>query len=106
MSLNYEANNRQQIACSFAGNGTVNNAAPPSVSAANAAASSCVANPSAVFTPSAAATSNAGGAAQSSGTTGSNHNSGSLSLGADPNALLGMTLMAAATIFGGVWTLA
>jgi len=54
MSQFYEANNRNAASCSFSGNGTVNQNAPTSVSAANAAASSCVANPDSVFTPSSA----------------------------------------------------
>jgi len=102
MSEYYEANNRQASACSFAGNGTVNANAPTSVSAANAVASSCIANPSAVFTPSAAATTGKAGASTTakSGTT-----SGSLKIG-NVDGLLGMGVMAIATVMGGLWTLA
>lgn len=52
MSLYYEINNRNPQSCDFAGNATVNNNAPASQSAANSAASSCIASPSATFTPS------------------------------------------------------
>jgi len=53
MSEFYEANKRNPQSCSFAGNGTINSNAPSTVSAANAAASSCLSNPAATFTPAA-----------------------------------------------------
>ncbi|KAF8167834.1 Glucanosyltransferase-domain-containing protein [Crassisporium funariophilum] len=105
MSQYYEANNRNVQACSFSGNGTVNPLAPPSVTAANAAASSCIANPGAVFTPSAPATNNnvpntgTGKPASTGGT-------GGASTLADPNALLGLSVMAILSVMGAVWTLA
>jgi len=106
MSEYYEANNRQASACSFGGNGTVNPSAPSSVSAANAVASSCVANPSAVFTPSSVPTS--AGGSTGSGSTGSSSGktSGSNAVFNDPNTLFSLSLMTIVTVLGGIWTLA
>jgi len=56
MTQYYEATNQNAQSCSFGGNATLNSQAPSSVSAANAAASSCLTNPGATFTPSAPAT--------------------------------------------------
>jgi len=53
----YEVTKRNPASCQFAGNATVNTAAPGSSSAADAAASSCIASaPSGTFVPSAAGT--------------------------------------------------
>jgi hypothetical protein len=95
MSLYYEARKNAQ-ACSFGGNGTVN---PNSVSAANAAASSCISNPGSVFTPSPAPSTT--GKTQSSGT--SKPKSAGVSL---EGPLLGLTITAVVTLLGGLWTLA
>jgi len=104
MSNYYQLNNRNGQACSFAGNGTVNPLAPSSISAADAAASSCISNPSATFVPSAPA--NTGGSSSGSGASGSSAGSGAVSLIGDNNALLGMTVMALVSIASAVWTLA
>jgi 1,3-beta-glucanosyltransferase GAS1 len=52
MSLYYESQNRNAQACSFAGNATVNSAAPSGSGGAGAAALACLSNPSATFVPS------------------------------------------------------
>jgi len=102
MSQYYQLNNRDGQACSFAGNGTVNPLAPSSISAADAAASSCIANPSATFVPSAPAStggSNSGGSSSGKG-------NGAVNLIGNNNALVGMTVMALLSIASAVWTLA
>ncbi|KAJ8454059.1 hypothetical protein ONZ45_g19455 [Pleurotus djamor] len=112
MSQYYEINNRNAQACSFSGNGTVNSAAPSSPSAANAAASSCIANPSATFTPSAPPTqtgssgsgnNNGGG---SSGGGSSNNNNGAMPLMADVRAVFGLSSMVIAALASAFFVLA
>ncbi|KAG5648262.1 hypothetical protein DXG03_006221 [Asterophora parasitica] len=104
MSTYYQLNDRNAQACSFAGNGTVNPNAPSSVAAANAAASSCIANPGATFVPSAPAST--GGSKPGGGSTSPGKNNGAVNLIGDNNALVGMTVMALASIASAVWTLA
>ena len=96
MSEFYEATNRLASSCDFDGNATINKNAPSSVQDANAAASSCLANPSAVFTPSApASTSGASG----SGSTGSS-GTGSGTSGAPPQAVVGVVVALAFSVLG------
>ncbi|GLB36499.1 putative splits internally a 1,3-beta-glucan molecule and transfers the newly generated reducing end (the donor) to the non- reducing end of another 1,3-beta-glucan molecule (the acceptor) forming a 1,3-beta linkage, resulting in the elongation of 1,3-beta-glucan chains in the cell wall [Lyophyllum shimeji] len=107
MSQNYQLNNRNAVACSFAGNGTVNPLAPSTNAAADAAASSCIANPSATFVPSAPASS--GGSSSGNGASGGSSagsGNGAVNLTGDSNALVGMTVMALLSIASAVWTLA
>jgi len=99
MSQFYEANNRNPQACSFGGNGTVNNLAPSGVSAA-AAATSCFANAAAVFTPSAPATT--GG---SSSTSPSKAGSGSVGLVGSLDAIVGMSMVIIVGVMSAFWTL-
>lgn len=107
MSQYYELNNRNAQACSFAGNGTVNPLAPTSASAANAAASSCIANPNATFVPAAPTGGNSNGGSSSGGKpTSGNNNSGAANLIGDGNVLVAMTVMALVGITSAVWTLA
>ncbi|KAF8634418.1 hypothetical protein AX15_000869 [Amanita polypyramis BW_CC] len=101
MSLYYQLNNRDPGACSFAGNGTVNSSAPPSISAANAAASSCISNPGSTFVPTGPASTRTSGTSASSG---SGHNSARAVL-ADINALYGMTTVVMVTMASVFWTL-
>ena len=111
MSEYYELTNRAATSCDFSGNATINRNAPSSVSAENAAASSCLSNPSAVFTPSAPA-STAGGSSGSTGTGGSsgnnnNNNNGAIGLlGGSPQALLGLGVAFVCSVLGSVLTVA
>ncbi|KAF9270568.1 glycoside hydrolase family 72 protein [Marasmius fiardii PR-910] len=108
MSEHYEANNRNQQACSFGGNGTVNPLAPSSASAANSAASSCITNPSGTFVPSAPSNSVGGGASNgnnggnSSGNSGRN---GAVALVGDKNVVVGMAAFVVMGAVSAVWTL-
>jgi len=108
MSAYYEANSRNAQACSFAGNGTVNSAAPTSVAAANAAASSCLSNPGATFTPTGAgAGAGAGGAgATSTSSSTGNGKSGAPPLFGEKNSLIAVGTMLLVCIGTGFWTLA
>jgi len=110
MSQYYEVNNRDPQACNFAGNATVNPLAP-SASAANAGASSCIANPAATFTPSAptggsgaSATGTGSTGTGNGGNTGNNKPNGSPALYGDVNPLVGVTAMAVISLVGGIWT--
>jgi len=107
MSQFYEASDRNAESCSFAGNGTVNPSAPSSVSAANAAATSCISEPDAVFTPTGAPSGGGGGGAQQtgSGSPGSGNNQNA----ATPNfinaqGILGVAVVSITAVIGGVWT--
>ncbi|PFH54754.1 carbohydrate-binding module family 43 protein [Amanita thiersii Skay4041] len=106
MSQYYELTNRNPQSCNFAGNATVNPAAPSSVSAANAAASSCISNPGATFIPTASAVStgsSSGGSA--SGTGSGNTHSGAKLILASENlvwSLAGTMLVGVASAF---WTM-
>jgi hypothetical protein len=103
MSQYYQLQKNDARACSFSGNGTVNSAAPSTPSAANAAASSCLANPDATFVPSAPSTTAKGGSGGAPTTTGVKN--GAVPLVGDNNALAGMTVLGAVTILSVVWTL-
>jgi hypothetical protein len=103
MSLYYEANQRNAQACSFSGNGTVNPNAPSSVSAANAAASSCISNPGAVFTPTPAPSTSG---KSSTTATGRPTKAAAISLLEGPHALFGLTMTAVVALLGGLWTVA
>jgi 1,3-beta-glucanosyltransferase GAS1 len=106
MSKFYELQNRNQQACSFAGNGTVNANAPSSASAADSAASSCINNPSATFTPSSApsqASSSSSGGNNGNGSSGGSRSDGS---SVQPGALFGVVGMAVAALSSAVCTLA
>ncbi|KAF8898483.1 carbohydrate-binding module family 43 protein/Glycoside hydrolase family 72 protein [Infundibulicybe gibba] len=107
MSLFYEANNRDEQACSFAGNGTVNPLAPTSPTAADAAASSCVSSPSATFVPSAVAS---GGGSSPSSTGGQGTNNGGTSGGTSgvptiipSDTLVAITSVAAISLLSAFW---
>ena len=108
MSEWYELNNHDGQACSFAGNGTVNPLAPSTVSAANAAASSCVPNAGATFVPTALSTtsrtSSSGTSTSSSGSHGGKNSA--VHLIANGQVLVGMAAVALVSIASVVWTLA
>ncbi|KAF8641104.1 hypothetical protein AX17_000747 [Amanita inopinata Kibby_2008] len=103
MSQYYELNNRNPQACSFAGNGTVNPLAPSSVSAANAAASSCIPNPGATFVPT--APTNGNGASSTSGRPNSSGQNDAKSLVAAAKALYGVAAMAMIGVASAFWIL-
>jgi hypothetical protein len=100
MSEFYEANGRNAQACSFNGNGTVNAAAPSSVQAANAAATSCFSNAPDVFTPSAVAP----GATSTQGTN-IPKQGGASALFEERNSLKAFGMMVFVCIMSGLWTL-
>lgn len=102
MSEFYEANNRNAQACSFAGNGTINSNAPSSVSAANAAASSCLSNPGATFTPAAPT---AGGSTSTARPTGSGGKNAAVGLYQDRTSIIALGVIAIVSVGSGVWTL-
>jgi hypothetical protein len=104
MSLYYESQNRNAMACSFAGNGTVNAAATAS---ASAVASSCIANPSSVFTPSAVSTPSQVTQPPSTGTGASSGGNGSGSKsGAETHAVFGVGTMLVISLVSAAWTFA
>ncbi|KAF5375191.1 hypothetical protein D9758_000023 [Tetrapyrgos nigripes] len=106
MSEFYEITNRNPASCDFAGNGTVNPLAPSGVSAANAAASSCIANPSATFTPSSAPNSGNGGSSSGGSTSGgSSDQNNAVALIGDSRALGGMFAMVAIGVASGICTM-
>ncbi|KAI0286688.1 glycoside hydrolase family 72 protein [Russula aff. rugulosa BPL654] len=98
MSIYYEANKRNAQSCSFAGNGTVNSKA--STASATAIASSCLASATGTGVPTA---SQAG--STPSGSSGKKGAATSV-LVSDSRALLGVFLMAAVSVVGGVLSLA
>lgn len=113
MSQYYEINNRNAQSCDFAGNGTINANAPAST-AANAAASSCIATPSATFTPTApsagSGSSASGGSSPGASSGGGNSGStkpanGSPALYGEVGSLVGVAAMGVISLVGGVWTL-
>ncbi|KAJ2968823.1 hypothetical protein NUW54_g13106 [Trametes sanguinea] len=109
MSEYYELTNRAATSCDFAGNATVNSAAPASVSGANAAASSCLSNPSATFTPSSPATNggSSGSNGSGSGSGSSNNNNAAVALlGGSPGALVGLAVAFVFGALGSVLTIA
>ena len=96
MSEFYEATNKNPQSCSFSGNAVVN---PSASASASAVASSCFANAAAVFTPSAPAT------GVSSPTSTSKSHSGSVRLVGNPDAIVGMSVMAIVAVMSAIWTL-
>ncbi|PPQ65976.1 hypothetical protein CVT24_011193 [Panaeolus cyanescens] len=107
MSQFFEANKRDPQACSFAGNGTVNDQAATTVSAL-AVATSCLANPSATFVPSAAPTSASGGGASngggsSAGGSGGSGNTGAaMGLSVPVGALVGVSVVTVFAALSGI----
>lgn len=107
MSEYFEANKRDPQACSFSGNGTVN-AKASSASVASAVASSCLATATGTHVPTAPSSTSPG----SSTSSGSGGNSSSTSgaattvLANDVRALLGVFLMLAISVAGGLLSLA
>ncbi|KAI0063185.1 glycoside hydrolase family 72 protein [Artomyces pyxidatus] len=106
MSEYFEANNRDPQACSFAGNGTVNPAAVSSVSASQVA-SSCLSTATGTFVP-VAPSPTGGSSSQSSGGSSPSHSAGAATalLTSDSRGLMGVALMFAISIAGGIWSLA
>ncbi|KAG2045291.1 carbohydrate-binding module family 43 protein/Glycoside hydrolase family 72 protein [Suillus americanus] len=107
MSDYYIANGANVQSCSFGGNGTVNNKAPSSASAANTVSSSCLASASGTSVPTlpAGAPSPSGSSSSSGGGSGSSPNAASVVL-ADARTLMGMGVLVAAGIASGLWTIA
>ncbi|KAG5352716.1 1,3-beta-glucanosyltransferase gel4 [Termitomyces sp. T112] len=107
MSDFYQLSDRNPQACNFAGNATINQSAPASASAADAAASSCLSNAAATFVPSAvASTFGSSSTGSSTSSTSTKGNNGAVGLIGNNNALLGMTVMSLVSIASAVWTLA
>jgi len=106
MSEWYELNNHNGQACSFAGNGTVNPLAPSTVSAANAAASSCVSNPGATFVPTAPSTTSSPTSSHGASSSSSGGKNSAVHLIANGQVLMGMAAVALVSIASVVWTLA
>jgi len=100
MSIYYEANKRNAQSCSFGGNGTVNSKA--SSASATAIASSCLASATGTNVPTAPASASQSGSSGSSGKKGA----AAAVLVSDSRALLGVFLMAAVSVVGGVLSLA
>jgi 1,3-beta-glucanosyltransferase GAS1 len=114
MSEWYEANGHNAVACSFAGNGTVNSKASTASSAAQVA-SACLSTATGTFVPTeptAGSSSGSGGSPGSSSTTGSGNPSSSKSaatttlLVGDARSLLGVFLMLTISVAGGLLSLA
>jgi len=101
MSIYYEANKRSAQSCSFSGNGTVNSKA--SSASATEVASSCLASATGTNVPTAPAS--ASQAPSSSGSSGKKGAAAAV-LVSDSRALLGVFLMAAVSVVGGVLSLA
>jgi len=111
MSEWYEANGHNAVACSFAGNGTVNSKAPTSSTAAQVA-NACLSTATGTFVPTEpTAGSSNGGSPGSSSTTGSGNPSSSKSaatntlLVGDARSLLGVFLMLTVSVAGGLLSL-
>ena len=103
MSIYYEANKRNAQACSFAGNGTVNSKA--SSSSATAVASSCLASATGTNVPTSPASASQAGSSPSGSGSGKKGAATSVLVG-DSRALLGVFLMVAVSVVGGVLSLA
>ncbi|TFY83134.1 hypothetical protein EWM64_g879 [Hericium alpestre] len=110
MSQFYEANNRDPQSCSFGGNGTVNTAAPSSVTAANNVASSCLASATGTSVPtapsSAGGSSSSTGSGQNSGSNGGNSNSAMSAILGETRGLYGAAAMFVITLATGCYVLA
>jgi hypothetical protein len=102
MSIYYEANKRNAQSCSFGGNGTVNSKA--SSASATAVASSCLASATGTNVPTAPASASQAGTS-SSGSSGKK-GAATTVLVTDSRALLGVFLMVAVSVVGGVLSLA
>ncbi|KAI0343991.1 hypothetical protein BDW22DRAFT_1328054 [Trametopsis cervina] len=109
----YELTNRNAQSCDFAGNATLNSAAPTNSAAVASAVSSCLANPSATFVPSAPSTSSGSGSSgsgsqsPSSGGGGSSGSSGALTgMRVSSQAVFGAALASLFTVAGGFLVLA
>jgi hypothetical protein len=100
MSIYYEANKRNAQSCSFGGNGTVNSKA--SSASATSVASSCLASATGTNVPTAPASSQAGSSPSGSG---SKKGAATTVLVTDSRALLGVFMMVAVSVVGGVWSL-
>ncbi|EAU90116.1 1,3-beta-glucanosyltransferase [Coprinopsis cinerea okayama7 len=106
MSQYYESQDRNPQACSFSGNGTVNDAASPTESA-EALASSCISNPDATFVP--PRPSGTGGSSSGGGSGNNNNNDNDDDAGSanslDISALVGVASMAVVGIASAAWSL-
>lgn len=105
MSEYFEANKRNAQACSFSGNGTVNTKASSSTSATQVA-SSCLASATGTFVPSAPSSGPGSTTSGSGSKSGSSHGAATAIVSGDVRALLGVFLMFAISIAGGVLSLA
>lgn len=103
MSIYYEANKRNAQACSFAGNGTVNSKA--SSASATAVASSCLASATGTNVPTAPASASQAGSSPSGSGSGKKGAATTVFV-SDSRALLGVFLMVAVSVVGGVLSLA
>ncbi|KAF8139839.1 carbohydrate-binding module family 43 protein/Glycoside hydrolase family 72 protein [Boletus edulis] len=101
MTQYYLANNDNAQACSFGGNGTVNAHAPSSSSAANAAASSCLASATGTSVPTLPSGSSAGSSGSSGSTPGT---SGAAAL--DTNVFASVLMVVMIGVVSGIWALA
>lgn len=102
MSQYYLDNNNNAQACSFGGNGTVNTHAPSGTSAANAAASSCLASATGTSVP----TLPAGSSTSSSGGGSSSTPSTNGAAGFDTSAFGNVLMLVVIGVVSGMWTLA
>ncbi|KAG9314720.1 carbohydrate-binding module family 43 protein/Glycoside hydrolase family 72 protein [Chiua virens] len=99
MSQYYADNNNNAQACSFAGNGTVNSHAPSGTSAANAAASSCLASATSTSVPTLP-----GGGSSGSGGGSSSAPSTSGAVALNTKALGGILVLVVIGVVSGLWT--
>ncbi|KAH9046433.1 carbohydrate-binding module family 43 protein/Glycoside hydrolase family 72 protein [Lactarius hengduanensis] len=106
MSEYYEANKRDPQACSFSGNGTVNGKASSS-SNATVVASSCLASATGTHVPTApSSATNPGSSSSGSSSSSSTPGAATTILVSDTRALLGVFLMFAVSVAGGLLSLA
>ena len=103
MSEYFEANKRNAQACSFGGNGTVN-AKASSSSNATVVASSCLSSATGTFVPT--APSSTGSTSGSGSKSGSTHGAATTVVVSDVRGLLGVFLMLAISVAGGLLSLA
>ena len=104
MSEYYEAEKRNAQACSFGGNGTVNSKASSS-SNASLVASSCLSSATGTFVPSAPSSGSPGSTTSGSGSK-SGTGAATTVVVSDVRALLGVFLMVAVSVVGGLLSLA
>jgi hypothetical protein len=104
MNEYYQLNNMNPVACSFAGNGTVNPLGASGTAAATAAETSCVASPSATFVPALSGTSSPSGSGSSASSGSSSSKNGVAPL-IEKNQLLGLLSVVLVGVFSGVLTL-